>query len=137
MTLSIISDFILENTYNCDANILRKIYDILLILEPYFGDDTLDIIINCVSESYVSEPRKPYLIADELYYRVSKVQKNDIHRQILLLIEGKISIHDINKKRTNVTTLPIYDCVSCGEITIYDKDNKKYSCNNCEAEYLV
>jgi hypothetical protein len=135
MTLSIISDFVLETVYGCNPDVVRKIYEILLLLEPHFGDDSLDIIISCIYDSYITDHRKLYLVADEFYCRISKVPCADRHRQLILLTEQKINLHDINKKRTNITTIPICNCISCGEDTIYNDNNKKYCCTTCDVEY--
>lgn len=143
MSLGAYFDFLLSDSYNIDSRTMHKIYESMRLLEKYYGDDALDIVLKCITteitKEYISSEyhrnHQLYLIADEFYTRIKKVNEVDRLRQINLFLDGKLTLRDISKKRTNVTIIPIYKCIGCDNDTVYDTNSRKYNCETCYVEY--
>lgn len=139
MLLGLLTDTILTSMYNLPPYITRKIYELVILLEPHFESSSLKIILDCITGACILEKdfeyRKVYLIVDELYTRIQNVGYDDRYRQICMLKNGEISFRDIGKKRTNITVIAIYTCLSCGNKADYDELNRKYVCEGCCIDY--
>lgn len=145
-----IHDKLLRKIYGIDPVLIRKIHEIITLLEPIYGAATQDTVQQCLAQlirqynathPYCDTEQYIYqhaiqLIAEDFHYRVALAIKNNATDTIADFVAGKISLSDLGKA-TDIAkhAKKSYTCISCGDDAIYDAANKKFNCHKCYASY--
>jgi hypothetical protein len=75
------------------------------------------------------------LVTDEIYIRLKNAIKFGDQDQIILFLNGKLSLYNLGKTSVDGNLIHFESCISCDSKLTFDGLTKKYSCETCFCEY--
>lgn len=142
----LLADYLVKVHYGMDPDIMHKIFKCVTIIKVNnIMDDPIDKLLDVtknILRLQVSVPNTDYhknnrilLVVDEIYIRLNNAIKFGNNDQIVLFLNGKLSLYNLGKTSVDGNLIHFDSCISCNGELEFDMLTKKYSCNTCFCEY--
>jgi len=142
----LLADYLIKTKYGMDPDVVRILHKCVVIIEE--NNIMLNPIQNLLDATnnilklQVSVPNTDYhknsrrlQVVDEIHIRLKNAIKFGNKEQILLFLNGELSLYNLGKTSVDGNLIHFDSCISCDGPLTFDKLTKKYNCNICLCEY--